>query len=40
VEVLARSGNDIFIRGKFDPDTEVVVTRFPEMAPGLKIRVP
>ncbi len=40
VEVLARSGNDIFIRGKFDADAEVVVTRFPEMAPGLKIRVP
>ena len=39
VEVLARSGNDIFVRGKFDPDAEVVITRFPEMIPGLKVRV-
>ena len=39
IEVVARSGNDIFIRGQFDPDAEVVVTRFPEMAPGMKIRV-
>ena len=40
VEVVARSGNDIFIRGLFEPGAEVVVTRFPEMAPGLKVRAP
>jgi RND family efflux transporter MFP subunit len=39
IEVVARSGNDVFIRGTFDPDAEVVVTKFPEMAPGMKIRV-
>lgn len=39
VQVLARSGNDVFIRGTFDPDAEVVVTKFPEMTSGMKIRV-
>lgn len=39
IEVVARSGNDVFIRGTFDPDDEVVITKFPEMAPGMKIQV-
>ena len=39
VEMLARSGNDIYIRGAFAPGTKIVVTRFPEMAPGLKVQV-
>jgi RND family efflux transporter MFP subunit len=39
IDVLARSGNDVFIRGRFDPDAEVVVTKFPEMASGMKVRV-
>lgn len=39
IELLARSGNDIYIRGAFAPGTGIVVTRFPEMAPGLKVSV-
>ena len=39
VEVMARSGNDIYIRGAFTPGAEIVVTRFPEMTPGLKVLV-
>ena len=39
VEVLARSGNDIYIRGAFAPGAKIVVTRFPEMIPGLKVSV-
>ncbi|MDX1483089.1 MAG: efflux RND transporter periplasmic adaptor subunit [Alphaproteobacteria bacterium] len=38
VELVTRSGNDVFVRGKFEPSAEVVITRFPEMAPGLKVR--
>lgn len=39
IKVMARSGNHVFIRGEFDPDAEVVVTKFPEMTSGMKIRV-
>ncbi len=38
VEVLARSGNHVYIRGVAS-GVKIVVTRFPEMVPGLKIEV-
>jgi multidrug efflux pump subunit AcrA (membrane-fusion protein) len=40
VEVAGRDGNDVLIRGAFAPSDMIVVTRFPEAGPGLKVRVP
>lgn len=40
VDVAGRDGRDVFIRGPFAPDDRIVVTRFPEAGPGLKVRVP
>lgn len=39
VKLLARSGNDIYIRSALAPGAKIVTTRFPEMAPGLKVQV-
>ena len=38
VEIAGRDGSDAFVRGDFKPDDRLVVTRFPEIGPGLKVR--
>lgn len=38
VELAARDGGDALIRGDFEPGDRLVVTRFPEIGPGLKVR--
>ena len=38
VELAGRDGGDAFVRGDFEPDDRLVVTRFPEIGPGLKVR--
>ena len=40
VEVIARDGKDLLVRGNFEADDRVVTTRFPEIGPGLKVQVP
>lgn len=37
VETLARDGADILVKGELADGERVVVTRFPELAPGLKV---
>ncbi len=40
VEVVVRSGNDILVRGDFEPgDNMVVITRLPEIGPGIRVVV-
>jgi RND family efflux transporter MFP subunit len=38
VEVVGRDGSDAFVRGDFETGDRLVVTRFPEIGPGLKVR--
>lgn len=40
VTVAARLGNDVLVRGSFEPTDKIVTTRFAEVGPGLKVRVP
>ncbi len=40
VTVAAQIGNDVLIRGDFAANDRIVTTRFPEVGPGLKVRVP
>ena len=40
VTVVAQVGNDVLIRGNFSENDQIVTTRFPEVGPGLKVRVP
>ncbi|MGI9386997.1 MAG: efflux RND transporter periplasmic adaptor subunit, partial [Methyloligellaceae bacterium] len=40
VEIVARDGKDLLVRGTFDAKDRVVTTRFPEIGPGLKVKVP
>ncbi len=40
VETVAREGQDAFVRGALADGDRVVLTRFPEIAPGLKVDVP
>ena len=40
VTIAAQIGNDVLIRGEFDEKDRIVTTRFPEVGPGLKVRVP
>ncbi len=39
VEVVARTGREVLVRGEFAPDDRVVTTRFPEMGPGVRVAV-
>ena len=39
VEVVARSGNEVLVRGDLAPDDMVVTTRFPEIGPGVLVAV-
>lgn len=38
VELAGRDGADALVRGDFQPGDRLVVTRFPEIGPGLKVR--
>jgi len=38
VELVGRDGSDAFVRGELAPGDRLVVTRFPEIGPGLKVR--
>jgi RND family efflux transporter MFP subunit len=40
VTIAAQIGNDVLIRGDFSEQDRIVTTRFPEVGPGLKVRVP
>ncbi len=39
VAVLARDGADVLVRGEVTTKTPIVITRFPEIGPGLRVRV-
>ena len=39
-EIAGREGADIFVRGELAEGDRIVVTRLPEIAPGLKVAVP
>lgn len=39
VGIVGRDGGDALIRGAFEPGDAIAVTRFPEIGPGLKVRV-
>ena len=39
IELMGRDGEDAFVRGAFEPGERLVTTRFPEIGPGLKVRV-
>ena len=39
VEVVARSGNDVLVRGRFAAGDMVVTTRLPAMGPGLAVEI-
>jgi hypothetical protein len=39
VEIVGRDGADAFIRGDYTADDRIVVTRFPEIGPGIKVEV-
>lgn len=40
VETVAREGAEVLVRGDLKPGEQVVTTRFPEIAPGVKVTVP
>ena len=40
VELVTRDGKDLLIRGSFEAGDRIVTTRFPEIGPGLKVKVP
>jgi RND family efflux transporter MFP subunit len=40
VEVVARSGGDVLVRGEFAAGAKIVTTRFPEIGPGIRVKVP
>lgn len=40
VSIAAQIDNDVLIRGEFSEKDRIVTTRFPEVGPGLKVRVP
>lgn len=40
VEMLAREGGDLIVRGDLAAGDRVVTTRFPEIAPGVRVAVP
>lgn len=40
VETVARDGGDLLLRGALNSGDRVVLTRFPEIAPGLKVSTP
>ncbi|MCW8951448.1 MAG: hypothetical protein OQK53_01965, partial [Rhodospirillales bacterium] len=37
VALVVRDGNDVLIRGNFGQGDKVVITRFPEIGPGVRI---
>ena len=39
VEVVARAGEEVFVRGDLAPDDRVVTARFPEIGPGVRVEV-
>ncbi|MEM9683854.1 MAG: hypothetical protein AAF942_11365, partial [Pseudomonadota bacterium] len=39
VEVVGRDGDHALVRGAFEPGEWVVTTRFPEIGPGLRIKL-
>ena len=39
VEVVVRSGEEIFVRGDLAPDDRIVTVRFPEIGPGVRVEV-
>ena len=39
IELVLRVGNDVLVRGPFEPGDRVVTTRFPEIGPGLKVEI-
>ena len=39
VEVVVRSGEDVFVRGDLAPDDRIVTVRFPEIGPGVRVEV-
>ncbi|MCH8090793.1 MAG: efflux RND transporter periplasmic adaptor subunit [Proteobacteria bacterium] len=39
IELMLRVGNDVLVRGSFEPGDRVVTTRFPEIGPGLRVEI-
>jgi RND family efflux transporter MFP subunit len=39
IELVLRLGNDVLVRGPFEPGDRVVTTRFPEIGPGLRVEI-
>ncbi len=39
VEVVVRSGEEVFVRGDLAPDDRIVTVRFPEIGPGVRVAV-
>jgi NAD(P)H-flavin reductase len=39
IELMLRVGNDVLVRGPFEPGDRVVTTRFPEIGPGLRVEI-
>jgi RND family efflux transporter MFP subunit len=39
VEVLVRNGSDVLVRGDFSADELIVISRFAEIGPGIRVRV-
>ena len=39
IELVVRLGNHVLVRGTFAPGERVVTTRFPEIGPGLRVKV-
>ncbi|MCZ6481632.1 MAG: efflux RND transporter periplasmic adaptor subunit [Alphaproteobacteria bacterium] len=39
IELVLRVGNDVLVRGPFEPGDRVVTTRFPEIGPGLRVEI-
>jgi RND family efflux transporter MFP subunit len=40
VDLVARDGADVLIRGAFAPGERIVTTRFPEIGPGVRVTLP
>jgi len=39
VDVVARAGNDVLVRGKLNPDERILTTRFAEIGAGVRVEV-
>jgi hypothetical protein len=39
VEVLVQNGSDVLVRGDFSADELIVISRFAEIGPGIRVRV-